>query len=45
MGPTPPDLPPEPDRKMPTWAIVLLSVLGFLVLVFGVCIALISSSF
>lgn len=43
MEPTPPDLPPEPDRKIPIWAIVLMVVVGLIVLAGGLCIALLMS--
>jgi hypothetical protein len=43
MEPTPPDLPPEPDRKIPAWAIVLMVVGGVVVLAGGFCVALLMS--
>lgn len=43
MEPTPPDLPPEPDRKIPVWAIVLMVIVGVIVLAGGFCIALLMS--
>lgn len=41
MEPTPPDLPPEPERKLPTWAIVLMVVGGVIVIAGGICVALV----
>jgi hypothetical protein len=40
MEPTPPDLPPEPDRKIPVWAIALMVVGGVIVIAGGLCVAL-----
>jgi hypothetical protein len=41
MEPTPPDLPPEPERKLPGWAIVLMVVGGVIVIAGGICVALV----
>jgi len=43
MEPTPPDLPPEPDRKIPAWVIVLMVVGGVVLIGGGVCVALLMS--
>jgi len=43
MEPTPPDLPPEPDRKIPVWAIALMVVGGVVLVLGGVCVALLMS--
>lgn len=43
MEPTPPDLPPEPDRKMPVWAIVLMVVAGVVIIGGGLCVGLLMS--
>jgi hypothetical protein len=43
MEPTPPDLPPEPDRKIPAWAIALMVVGGVIVIAGGLCVTLLLS--
>ncbi len=40
MEPTPPDLPPEPDRKIPVWAIALMVAGGGILVLGGICVAL-----
>jgi len=43
MERTPPDLPPEPNGKIPAWAIVLMVFAGVIIIAGGICVAILAS--